>query len=61
MSLPKDPYILLSYINTKLRDDYSDLDELCISMDIDRGNLETALASIEYVYSKELNRFSMIN
>ena len=31
-SLPKDPMVLLSFINTKLRDDYPSLDELCSSL-----------------------------
>jgi hypothetical protein len=57
MQLPKDPYILLSYINTKLRDEYPTLEDLCKSLDVDCFNLETILASIEYSYVKELNRF----
>ena len=31
--LPNDPIILLSYVNTKLRDDYADLDDLCGALD----------------------------
>lgn len=60
MKVPKDPFILLSFINTKLRDEYRSLDDLCHSMDIDRKQLEAVLASIEYVYRKELNRFICI-
>lgn len=55
--LPQDPMILLSYVNTKLRDDYSDLDALCDDLDTDRQALEQTLASIDYRYSPELNRF----
>ncbi len=57
MSIPKDPYILLSFINTKLRDEYSDLDELCSSLDIDCNYLVNVLSSIEYNYKKDVNRF----
>lgn len=57
MSIPKDPHILLSYINTKLRDDYRSLDDLCKSLDVDRQELEIALSKIQYSYRKEQNRF----
>ena len=55
--LPKDPMILLSYLNTKLRDDYSTLEELCRSLDLDRDELEQRLAALDYRYAPELNRF----
>ncbi len=58
MKIPKDPHILLSYINTKLRDEYHSLDDLCKSLNIDRSHLETELFAIGYTYAKELNHFS---
>ena len=42
--LPKDPMILLSYTNTKLRDDYATLDEMCDDLGIDRTEIEKPLA-----------------
>ena len=57
MSIPNDPAILLSYINTMLRDKYDSLDELCKSLDIDRKDLENKLSAIGYEYSPEHNRF----
>lgn len=57
MNLPKDPFILLSYINTKLRDDYSSLDDLCKSLAIDQNELENTLSSIGYSYQEGENRF----
>jgi hypothetical protein len=57
MTLPQDPFILLSYINTQLRDNYSSLDELCSDMNIEKNNLEAKLDSIGYAYVKELNQF----
>ncbi|MDF2542376.1 MAG: hypothetical protein K0S47_2094 [Herbinix sp.] len=57
MTTPKDPVILLSFINTKLRDVYSSLASLCDDLDIDQAELEETLASIEYVYHKERNQF----
>ena len=54
---PEDPVILLSFINTKLRDEYASLDLLCEEMQIDRGGLETKLAAIDYAYSADRNQF----
>ncbi len=55
--LPNDPMILLSYINTKLRDDYSNLDMLCEDMQADRAEIEQKLAAADYKYDEKLNRF----
>ena len=55
--LPNDPMILLSYINTKLRDDYPTLDALCDDLQADRTQLEEKLKAIDYTYSPALNRF----
>ncbi len=57
MSIPQDPYILLSFINTKLRDEYHNLDDLCLGLNIDRIHLEKILSSIEYSYGKDINCF----
>jgi hypothetical protein len=59
MNIPKDPFILLSFINTKLRDEYHNLDDLCKGMNIDYSHLEKVLSSIDYSYDKELNRFNV--
>lgn len=55
--LPSDPMILLSVINTKLRDFYSSLDELCDNMDEDKTYIVDTLKSIGYTYSVEKNQF----
>lgn len=57
MSIPTDPAILLSYINTQLRDNYPSLEELVKSLSIDENEIRTKLSSIGYEYSAELNRF----
>ena len=54
---PKDPYMLLSWVNMKLRDEYNTLDELCRSLDISRDELEEKLASIDYHYQPATNQF----
>jgi hypothetical protein len=58
MRIPKDPHILLSFINTKLRDEYHSLEDLCKSLNIDQFELEDELSGIDYTYVKELNRFT---
>lgn len=55
--LPSDPDILLSYINTKLRDEYSSLDELCDSLDIEKERLTEKLRSAGYKYNDSVNQF----
>lgn len=55
--LPKDPMLLLSVINTKLRDYYPNLDLLCEELQIDRETLKKRLAEIDYEYDPEQNRF----
>ncbi len=56
-NLPKDSVMLLSYINTQLRDFYPNLDELCKTLDVDKDELENKLAAIDYRYNAELNKF----
>lgn len=55
--LPQDPIILLSYINTKLRDDYKSLDQLCDDLEVDKSQLIAQMAAIGYVYDLKLNKF----
>ena len=55
--LPNQPMILLSFINTKLRDDYASLDELCDDFHVAKDEIEEKLASIDYEYDAELNKF----
>ena len=55
--IPKDPVMLLSYINTQLRDNYQDMDELCRSLCLDRKDVDEKLASIDYEYDPEKNQY----
>lgn len=57
MELPKDPVILLSFVNTKLRDEFPSLHEMCLSMGIDSEALTSTLQNIGYQYNKKLNKF----
>lgn len=55
--LPKEPNILLSVINTKLRDFYKSLDDLCDDLDENKEEIIKILASIGYQYNIEKNCF----
>ena len=55
--IPKDPVILLSFLNLKLRDYYKSLDELCDDMDIDKQEIVDKLMEIGYYYDSGNNAF----
>lgn len=55
--IPQDPIICLSFVNTQLRDCYSDLDELCHAFGTERRELEERLGAVGYFYNQELNQF----
>lgn len=57
MSLPNDPMILLSYMNTQLRDFYPSLEEFAKTNNIDTNSIKEKLLEIGYEYNLELNRF----
>lgn len=49
--------MLFSYINTKLRDDYSSIDALCDDLHLDRKELESKLGSAGFEYNAAQNKF----
>ena len=55
--LPQDPMILLSVLNTRLRDQYPSLTALCEDLDVEQNALEEKLAAAGFRYSPERNRF----
>ena len=57
MQVPKDPYMLLSYVNLKLRDNYSNLEALCDDIDVSQGEIEEKLNGAGYFYDKDANQF----
>ena len=57
MDMPSNPYILLSVINTKLRDNYPSLKTLCEEEDLNEEEIISLLKSIDYTYDEKLNKF----
>lgn len=57
MNLPKDPIILLSYVNTQLRDFFPSLDALCDHLNISPEILSNQLALVDYHYDSTTNQF----
>lgn len=55
--IPEDPVMLLSFVNLKLRDFYSDPEEMCKELEIDQEEMEAKLAGISYHYDKEKNQY----
>ena len=55
--IPKDPVILLSFVNTKLRDEFDSFEELCAALDADAAALAEALSVIDYHYDAGRNQF----
>ena len=56
-NLPQDPVILLSVVNTKLRDFYPSLDQLCKEMEVNKEELTDKLDLIDYAYDSSCNQF----
>lgn len=57
MNLPKDPVMLLSFVNTQLRDHYPDLKELAAAYLADEKEISDRLAGIHYTYDEKRNQF----
>lgn len=55
--IPRDPVILLSFVNTKLRDEYPSLEELCAALDLDAAELAGKLEALGYCYDAGRNQF----
>lgn len=56
-NIPSDPVILMSWLNTKLRDNYSSLDTLCEDLDLNRDELVKRLSEAGFDYLPEVNQF----
>ena len=55
-NLPKDPMLLLSVVNTKLRDFYDSLDAFCEDLGVNKEELIETLKGIDYKYEETRNQ-----
>lgn len=55
--LPQDPIILLSFVNTKLRDKYKSIEEFCCDFGVKKEIIDSKLESVGYEYVKDLNQY----
>lgn len=57
MAIPNDPIMLMSYLNTQLRDNYESLEELCKSLCLDMAELTEKLQTVGFTYDVARNQF----
>ena len=55
--IPRDPVILLSFVNTKLRDEFPSLSEFCAALDADEAAIRETLAALNDEYDTGRNQF----
>lgn len=56
-NLPKDSFMLLSFINMKLRDEYDNLAKLCQDYNESIEGIMDKLRAVDYIYDESLNQF----
>lgn len=56
-NIPNDPYMLLSFVNMKLRDSYSSLEQMCEDLDISENQILSVLDKAGFKYDKDNNVF----
>lgn len=56
-TIPNDPVMLLSFVNTQLRDHYSSFEEFCKTFLVEPSEIEQKLNSIDYTYDAAANQF----
>lgn len=57
IQIPKDPAMLLSFVNTQLRDFYPSMEEFCRANGLEKEVIDAVLSSIDYQYDPETNRY----
>lgn len=56
-TIPQDPVLCVSFLNTQLRNHFSNFDDLCDDFEVDREELEGRMAKAGYFYKQEINQF----
>lgn len=57
MNIPRDPVMLMSFLNMKLRDEYDTLSDLCLSLGVDEKELIRKLYDAGFEYNESTNQF----
>lgn len=57
LNIPKDPVMLLSFVNTQLRDHYHSLESFCKAYMVESDALIQTLDAIDYAYDTNRNQF----
>lgn len=55
--LSMDPYMLISFINTKLRDEFENIEGLCSYYDLKERDIIDKLSAVGYKYDSNTNQF----
>ena len=55
--IPQNPVMLLSFVNTKLRDEFDSLEAFCDYYDVSQEEIVEKLKQIDYYYQKNINQF----
>ena len=55
--IPKDPFMLYSWVNLKLRDYYPSLDALCEDLEFEKSDILEKLSAAGFEYNENLNKF----
>jgi len=56
-TIPEDPVILYSFLNTKLRDFYTSFEELCDDLNLEKEPILKKLKMMDFHYDEKLNQF----
>ena len=56
-NIPNNPMMLLSFINTKMRDENMNLEDMCYDLEVPKVYVEDKLRMVGYVYNEAVNRF----
>jgi len=57
MMIPDDPVMLMSFLNTKLRDEYDSPDALCEDLELPREEIEVKLQQAGIAYDSQRNQY----
>ena len=56
-SFPSDPFMLMSFVNMKLREEFASLDEFCAYYGVERAEVEVVLWGAGFEYNADNNKF----